>query len=556
MKKYILLIAFIPFCFALIVAQNCERSTAQQDINTGRAQITHSPNGQMWWDETGAGRFLIDDPQLSDEPASVAFLSEIWIGGKTPNGTIKVSHGQKYRPGPLDNDGMISANTCKNFDKIWEVTAAHLAIFRSDYLDNGSIDEPIPPSIKEWPGRNNPFSSMANGFDLPDGRDLAPFFDVNSDNIYNPQDGDYPDIRGAKAALWWIFNDQGPSFISTEVKADIAVLAYTFDSDNVSSNTTIFYEIEITNKGTQALDEFVFSFWVDPDLGCYNDDSFGCSPENNLAFVYNTDDHDGYLPDNNCTGVPTFNKGIPFFGVKLLEGVKDADDIDLGMTSFSYYNNAGVGGPWDPETIDPTNNQEFFNFMNGFWKDGSAMTTGGNGLNPGSSDNTPFAFPGDPSNADEWSECTATLPQGDRRFMLSSGGITLNPNQKTKVAISAIVTRAVENPCPELAPLLQAAEESQDAFDARLTNIKNQNLNTRIKIFPNPTNDWITINPPNKEKIVALKVLTLNSHLIDEVDGINANHYQLELSQHAAGIYLLKIETSSGKHGIERIIKF
>ncbi|MBK7691106.1 MAG: hypothetical protein IPJ31_08310 [Bacteroidetes bacterium] len=57
---------------------------------------------------------------------------------------------------------------------------------------------------------------------------MAPFVDVNNDNIYNALDGDYPDIEGEQA-LWWVFNDNGKTHNETNglpLKIEVKALAY------------------------------------------------------------------------------------------------------------------------------------------------------------------------------------------------------------------------------------------------------------------------------------------------------------------------------------------
>ena len=39
-------------------------------------------------------------------------------------------------------------------------------------------------------------------------RNLAPFVDQKGDGIYDPTEGDYPDIEGDQA-IWWVMNDVG-----------------------------------------------------------------------------------------------------------------------------------------------------------------------------------------------------------------------------------------------------------------------------------------------------------------------------------------------------------
>ena len=249
---------FLFFSYGKLQAQLCNPTASQIDITTDKLQVRNLGAGSFWWDGAGDGRFLVDDPTLSTQPASVAFASGIWLGGLDPAGNLKVA-AQTYGlangttdfwPGPLDDNGSTSVNACENFDKIWEIKKEILDAHLADYEDNGVINNTVPPSLLSWPGRDNPHSLDNNGFELPAGRAFAPFFDVNNDNIYNPEDGDYPDTRGATTTQWWIFNDNGNIHTETNgdaIKAEISVLSYSFDNNLPNLNGTIFYELEITN---------------------------------------------------------------------------------------------------------------------------------------------------------------------------------------------------------------------------------------------------------------------------------------------------------------------
>ncbi len=566
-------LATIIFCsltlipFGKIQAQLCTPATSQIDISTDRVQVRNLVAGSLWWDGTGEGRFLVDDPELSSQPTSAALAAGLWLGGLDEGNNLKLacqtyglSSGQTdFWPGPLSDNGIPIPNACENFDKIWEVKKEDLDAHIADYEDNGMIDNPIiHPSIKSWPGKDNPLSLANNGFELPAGRDLAPFFDVNNDNKYNPEDGDYPDTRNADVAQWWIFNDNSNIHSETNgdpIKAEIAVLSYTFDDDQVNQNSTIFYELEITNRALEAIKGFYVGLWVDPQLGCYEDDYIGCSPEDDLAFVYNSDSEDGDANNNCAGGGATFDNGIPLFGIKILEGVKDADGVAQGMTSFTYYNNNGVGGPWPAGTVDPSSAFQYYPYLDGRWGAGTPFTIGGSGHDP-YGDATRFVFPDDPSDPTGWSQCTAGSAEGDRRFIISSGTTTLLPGEKTNVSYAAIVTGAVEHPCPDISPLIEAANDAQDAYDARLTKNKNILLATELTIHPNPTNDIVNIQNSENEVIESLTLTTVDGKIINHFTDLNDSNYQLDLSNQAAGIYILNIKTENGKVGNNKVVKY
>ena len=66
-----------------------------------------------------------------------------------------------------------------------------------------------------------------------------------------------------------------------------------------------------------------------------------------------------------------------------------------------YANNAAFG-PFPPAITDPTQPNEYYNYLSGTFRDGTLLTVGGSGFNS-SSDITNFAFPANPSDSlTEW----------------------------------------------------------------------------------------------------------------------------------------------------------
>ena len=77
---------------------------------------------------------------------------------------------------------------------------------------HGQIDEVIAQKILEQSGKGNPYYSET----LPSNQEFAPFYDSNSDRIYDPSISDYPIIENdyldaiPDEILYSIINDEGP----------------------------------------------------------------------------------------------------------------------------------------------------------------------------------------------------------------------------------------------------------------------------------------------------------------------------------------------------------
>jgi len=74
------------------------------------------------------------------------------------------------------------------------------------------------------------------------------------------------------------------------------------------------------------------------------------------------------------------------------------------------------------------------------------------------------------------------------------------------------------------------------------TNSLNENdLNSRIKVFPNPTTSFINVSLSSHLKLIQLSVYDLNGQLI-----LKSVNNQIEIQDIKCGVYILKIETNNG----------
>ncbi len=313
-------------------------------------------------------------------------------------------------------------------------------------------------------------------------KDLAPFWDSDGDDIYDPTKGDYPvldsNLSGVYPAdmTWWIMNDVGNFHGSSEGEAlgiEVSGLAYSFVSAVDAVNNTTFYKYKIRAAQNTFKDLYV-GLHIDADLGQFDDDYVGCIPELNTGFFYNGDSFDGIYEDT-----------PPLVGVRFLKGLTTDSGEDLGMTSFmSIELNSGARG-YPEEPI------HYYQYMQGLWKDGTPLTRGGNGY--GGSEVTTFAYDGDPSNPTEWSECSANLSPYERKFVMSSGPVDLKVGEIQEIDFAIYWTRPQNAyPCPSSGYLELAIQEAE--FLANTVDVSDFSVQKAdIRAFPNPFSESITV---------------------------------------------------------------
>jgi hypothetical protein len=222
--------------------------------------------------------------------------------------------------------------------------------------------------------------------------------------------------------------------------------------------------------------------WTDPDLGCAVDDYIGCDTSRSLAICYNKDNIDGSNGAECDQGTPTYGDKIPIVGIDYFRGPRDSDKPildsitcdtlkdpftgafefeEIGMNSFTYH----IGGSANAAMNDPQTDQEFYNYMIGKWRDGTPFTKGGNGYNPGSSDVTPYAFPGQPADLSSWTMCNENLDGFDGRVVQASGPFRLAPGAVNELIIGVPWVPDQDYPCPSFEELFEADDISQALFD-------------------------------------------------------------------------------------------
>lgn len=496
-------------------------SAIDQEINNVRARLLGG--GDCWWDFND-GRYIVPkvDPTTGQKEVSSIFAASVWLGGVDPAGNLKLAC-QDYRPsgrndfwpGPLDPvTGKTTEQICKDWDKHFRVTGDEIRQHLSNLAAGLTDPNIIPRGIKGWPSRGNPYFIDVHQFPLPNtSQGLAGFFDADGNGDYDPLKGDYPsiEIRGCPLdkypaeMIFWIYNDEGSNSShgrtgGKPIQMEVQVQAFGYQTSDELNDMT-FQRYKLINRATEDIDSTFFAMWVDADLGCFSDDYIGCDTANSLMYTYNQDAQDGQpgctCPDGGGGQVPTYCSEVPILGVDYFRGplrdtilpawdtgILQDTSVEIGMSSFMYYNNPGVGNPLAP-TTDPSLPNEFYNYLTASWRDGTRLTFGGSGYNLGSTNFTQYALSDSPDDPAGWSMCTAGLDFGDRRTLQASGPFLLKPGATNELIIGAPWVPNIEYPCPDVELLLRADKLAQGLFD---------NCFERLEGPDAPTVDWIELN--------------------------------------------------------------
>ena len=230
------------------IASGCVAATSQTDLDINNVRATILGGGDMWWDLNDA-QYEIPKGSLKNS----LFAGALWIGGVDAGGQLKVAAmtyrqgGNDFWPGPLDvNTATITTEECLAFNKHFKINRSQVDEFKVRYIDSQDPTYEIPDEILEWPAAGNDIAAGYLQY-------LAPFYDANGDNVYNPYDNDYPDYNvtgtndNAKLfgdqTLWWVFNDKGNIHTETDAEPiglEIHAQAFGFVADNEVNDMTFY----------------------------------------------------------------------------------------------------------------------------------------------------------------------------------------------------------------------------------------------------------------------------------------------------------------------------
>ncbi len=493
---YLLCICVLFYCCTgiLTLHAQCDLPSAQAELNINNVRAGLLNGGDLWWDLNNA-KYEVPKvlPGSSAPSINALFAGALWMGGQDSGNNVRLAaqtfrqEGYDYWPGPITNQ-TTNPDNCANFNRFWEVLAQDINAFKIALTNNGGTLAPseIPESILQWPGRNNPHFTT---FNLPTNHDLAPFWDADSNGLYDPTNGDYPvfdednSCAIADQMIWWIFNDVGGVHTASggePLIIEVSAMAYAFATDDALNDAT-FYHYDLRYRGDGVITDFYTAHFVDPDLGQYDDDFVGCSPEFDLGLCYNGDAFDG-----------EYGESPPVVAVHLMSGLQE------NVSSFKYYNNdsSPQGNPATPD--------DYYQYLKGFWRDGTPMTVGGSGYNS-STEPTNYMFPGNPSNPDQWSECSVNNIPFDKRFLMASGPVILTPNSSFDMTFGVYWANNFDYPCPNITTMEDISVLAKNFhYDLAVcgglisSNFTPEKTGSNaLAIYPNPSKNHVYITTPD-----------------------------------------------------------
>ncbi|TVQ78774.1 MAG: T9SS C-terminal target domain-containing protein [Flavobacteriales bacterium] len=490
----------------------------------------------------GFTNIINDEIKLGD--INMIFSAAPWFTGEI-NDTAFVEanrynsfESSSFLPGPVAD--FIDPSYLQRYSRVWKISQNEIDIHKTNFSDSAYI---MPEVIANWPGNGRHLNGEAF--------QLAPFIDVNSNGIYEPELGDYPKILGHQA-VYAIFRnanevERNRFNIIPKSNLELHMMVYAFDSAGLPDlNSTVFINYRIFNRGTETMKSAKFALNNDFTLGAGTSQCLGSDHTENIIFGYS------------CNTTQTDPKAIT---IKLL---------NQPLEGHQHYFNQSTSG--NPSLRDPQSTDDYIRYMNYAWPlhDSLRLTSpsgpnnNANGVgfdNSGQSPTTKWAFNSSdnwyfpPNQAADLRNLAITnlgdIEPGKHRCLefAYTHGYDSNDNSgnwqnaltraKSRLAIAESVYNDLNTGC--LGVVL-----SREEFDGQMR---------QLKTFPNPVRKGHILTVQSNEKIERIEIfsvtgtpLVFKSTTIE--DGIEINIPENTPS----GLYLVRIYRANNTVNTEKIL--
>jgi hypothetical protein len=371
---------------------------------------------------------------------------------------------------------------------------------------------------------------------------------------------------------------------------------YAFDCpESEAMNNTIFAKYKVFNRSQETYQDFVFSLFIDYDIGCTFNDYTGTDVPRGMVYAYNgtlPDTCSAYFNTNGYGNSPVASGAMILKGPRMPSNATDdallsrygvngvgfedgiVDNEYYGLTNSMAFNN--IGNVSTNVGVDPTHDTGYYHFSRSCWTDGEPLTYGGSGYQ-GSSLNCDYIFPGSSDtlhyygtnfqqpSISEWSEVSAGTTPYDRRVLLSSGdNTTLAPGEYIEVDVAFVNAMKSSGTSMDAVYQLQSYADSirkyffngqtpcgTDFITSIDTKIKKKE--TTFTIYPNPAKDVVNINM-DYDGSYKLRLFSISGEMV-LTRVVETKSSKLDIGHLQAGFYLLEVQTDTQRLVKKIIIK-
>jgi type IX secretion system substrate protein len=400
--------------------------------------------------------------------------------------------------------------------KVGNDTLVAIASYSSEYLpgytDNNGIphgnEDPLYRVYKLILNVNNEDRMLWPNILLGNSDQGAPIYFDSSSMTFKPYDY-------STQTMYYVYTDSYTEAHHNEagstapLKADIKQLNFACDYIGPLGQI-IFSEFKVINRSNQIWNNAYIAIWTDDDIEYSTDNTAACDTSRNLGYTYSNPSY-GTQP---VVGLMLIRGGIIFTGNPIdtvyvcRSGVREPlvgyKDLKLGI--FNSYNNGQ----------DPRNYRESYGLMSGF---------------------------------------RSLAVHGDVRYLMSTGPLTIFPNDTQHIVIARLVARgnSILNSIAILRDYAVLAKRIYDYEFSCPPLYTGININTETvysfrlnQNFPNPFNPVTEIRYYiAREEMVTLSVYNISGRLVailvNERKSPGSYSVIFDASNHASGVYFYKL---------------
>jgi len=507
---------------------------AKDSLTINNYNISFTTFGNYFYDYYNSSQSLFEIPEGSG--LHTLNKSNLLIGARKEYAKFSVGENifsqllSDFWPGPYSASSSYLLLEDSTWNYVWKITREDINFHLSNWFNPDY--EPIE-EILSWPGNGN------QNFNYHE--KIAPFYDKNLNEVYEPFLGDYPAIRGDEA-IFSIYNDHrtcGVSTFSNSMGLEVHQLSYAFDcSFDSAFYNTFFIQYTIINRSDNDYTDVLAGVKTIFYIGNYGDDYVGCDTLLDCYFGYN-DSIDEQSGEILAYGDYPPAQAICYLNQNLYAFIGPAD----------HYSVFGPG--------------PYYNALSGLWGIyGEPMTYGGNGQ--GGTDTTTFLYPGNPSDPEDWSNIQSNPTQGVYNSCVGSvGPFALNSGDTIVLDIAYIFARDYGGTNLSSVSLLKERIETIKWYydndstpcGATWSGIrKKEDPDQSCSIFPNPVNDLLFVKTSYSTQDLRYEIYnTVGQHiqkgyLTNSDNGIDVNSLN-------NGFYLISIKTKN-EYFTRKFIKY
>ncbi len=443
--------------------------------------------------------------------STTIYAANLWFGATLPNGDTATTigtyilNGQETMIGPTSNN--YDAAFFQRYYRTWPMDVVKIKYHREHFQDQGYVPD---SAITDWP---------ANGREGIDIGPFAPYADVNNNNTYDPENGDYPHIPG-DMAVFFFKNSANPQAANTtggkKLQLAISGFLFAFATDYGPLSTTVFIRTTVKNAGTETLNNFYAGIWTDGDIGESTDDFAGSIPSKNAVFTYNADNS-----DNNFGGNPP---------------AQSFAWLNTPLSSASIYNTTQITEPFDGYST-------YYFLLSGKDLQGQEKADG------------LFDFPDNPSVPAGNSEFAFQNQPSDRRMLAPTLIGTMQPGESTCLDGAWVWSRNEDllqgtnlKNVTSLDTLITSVSQFYSDFLGNdcmyyTTSVAESAENTVFQLFPNPGSGLLNIQYTGKDANKIVIYDTFGRSILQQDFST-----KLQLADLPAGTYFLSIILKNGTH--------